>query len=113
RAEIDGRKAVTHFVRAVASIGRIAQTELTRVVRAPALGAAIVENRASVRRPRGDVGRRSPSTEIDVWEVVAHFVRAVASIGRIAQTELSGTVHAPAFDRTVVEHRAGMKLSGR
>ena len=65
----------------------IAQAELTVEVVSPALDGVVVEERARVRITGGDVLGGAIGAEVDRGEVVAHFVRLVAAVSRIAQAE--------------------------
>ena len=70
-------------------MSRIAQAELTIIVVSPALDGVVVEERARVTGTGGDVLGGATVTEGDRVEVVAHFVRVVAAVSRIAQAELT------------------------
>ena len=60
----------------------------------------------------GDVLGGATVAEVDRVEVVAHFVRLVAAVIRIAQAELTKGVESPALDGVVVEERARVISTG-
>ena len=60
----------------------------------------------------GDVLGGAIGAEVDRGEAVAHFVRGVAAVSRIAEAEPTIIVSSPALDGVVVEERARVRLTG-
>ena len=88
----------------------IAVAELTFLIISPALDGVVVEERACMNTTGGDVLSRATSAVVDRGEVVAHFVRGVAAVRRIAEAELTIAVITPALDVAVVEERARVRI---
>ena len=86
-------------------------SELTRVVIAPAIDAA-VHNRAAVETARNDVARRSWECDLYWRSTTIHFgarsCAAVVGIDVFAVTKLRFIISTPAKYRAVVEKRATM-----
>mgnify|MGYP003685541373 CR=1 FL=1 len=57
---------------------------------------------------RSDLDGRAVGAEEDGSKVVAHLVRAIAAVERVALPELAVAVRSPALDAAVVEHGAAV-----
>src|SRR4051812_38566993 len=96
RAEVDGRELVAHGVGLAAAGLGIADAELAIIVQSPALGLAIVEDRATMLQPERDKDRLAARAQIDGRELVTHLARIISSEFLVAQAQAATGVAAPA-----------------
>ena len=115
RPEVDREKRRPHLAWLVAAVLRVAEAEPPSGVRAPALDGVVIEKRARVHVPHGDLERRAPWAEIDGGEHPPHGVGVVAMVAQIPEPEqarkmgiieIPGRVVTPTFDGAVLEDRA-------
>eukprot|EP00961_Rhodomonas_salina_P068836 924283-Rhodomonas_salina.1 len=112
-AQVDGRQAVPHLVRLVPTILLVAHAQLPVAVAAPALEAAVVQDRTRAERPCCDAQRVASFSEVDRRERVAHLVLTVAPILAVSESQLPLAVGPPALDGAVVQKRARVLPPGR
>src|SRR5262249_4400544 len=79
---------------------------------APAFDRAISEERAGVRACRKTLLHLGRLAQVDGLEGIAHVHLLLSARVRIALAELTVPVFSPAFQRSVVEHRAGVLVTG-
>lgn len=110
-AKVDRGQVVAHLPRSIAAIGGIADAQKAEGIDTPALHVAVVEQRAGVSTPYGNLCRCSSCSQIDDGQIATHFARTVTSRLGIAYTELSGVVGAPTLDTIVRRARAGKLMT--
>ena len=103
-AEIGRGEAGPHLVGAVADVAGVADAELAVAVVAPALQAAVIQDRAGVAV--ADLHRGDGAAEIEIGEGAVHLRGLSAAVGGVALAEVAVAVVAPALHRAVVEQGA-------
>ncbi len=85
----------------------IAESEYAVPILSPAFHPAAGRHRAGVKFADVNIHRLDSAAQIHKREVVAHLVRIVAPVFRVAESASAGGVLAPAFDPAIGEQRAG------
>lgn len=88
---------------------RIAQTELSKGIVAPALDIPGRQSRTRMSRP----GAHGVRDDVQPQKVLPHFIRAVAAVVRISKAQLPRGIVAPALHRFIRQKHAGVKRSRR
>ena len=104
--QLNSWKIGTHFVRRISSARRVAISKLTRVIPTPAFDGVIVQERAVVICPNGDLLNCSASSEVNCIEGISHLSCRIPSRVGCTKTELPVRVISPTFHRSVIEQDA-------
>lgn len=109
-AEIHGWEIVAHFARLVSAVVAIGEAKAQVSPCPPALDGVVIENCTGVGHANSQSDGSFPGTQIHGGQVVAHFARSVATCSGIADAALASAVVAPAFDASVIENCAGVRI---
>jgi hypothetical protein len=94
-------------------MGRVAQTELSEEVPAPAPQGPVVHDGTRVASTGREGRSSSEPREPNGWELVSHLTGIVPAIRCISVSELRQRVVAPTLHRCIVEADAHMRITGR
>src|SRR5689334_18540629 len=111
RAQVDDLQIVAHLTRAHAAVSRVTEPELTLMIVAPTLDLVGIQKGARELLTRGDGLGGAPATEVDFGQVVTHFFRRIAFVGRRTEPELAGRVLSPTLHMSVVEQRTRVRAA--
>ena len=79
----------------------IVVTKLAKLITTPTLKIIRIGDDTGERTSECDLFGRDVITKVDGSEIIAHFIRSVATLGRITQPEFA-IIISPAFDGVVV-----------
>lgn len=105
-SEVNRRQIVAHFHGIIAAVVRIAKTELTEAIKAPAFDGGIVQQCTDVLSAHGNSDGGLARSKVDREQVVAHGGRNPTAMVFVALAKLPVVIDAPALQRAVVENGA-------
>src|SRR5689334_6542827 len=101
-AEVDGGEFIAHLVRTIPAVIRIPLAKLSIIIVPPALDGFVAQQRAGMDISRRDRCGLLAGAEADGGEVIAHLVRTIPAVIRIALAELAGVIIPPAFELPII-----------
>ncbi len=101
-------EVVTHLVRAITKRAGAARAETTTCTKTKTFEGQRVEHDTGVGHPRHDRAGSAAGAKGDGGQIVAEFVRLIATIILITHAQSTVCTTAPALDRVVVKHHTGV-----
>ena len=109
--EADEGQCVPHLSGLVSAIVGVADPELAIGIVPPTLYPSVIEDRAGEAASHRDCSCGPSGAKVDERQRVSHLCRLIAPICRIAETELTGIVPAPALEAVTVQDGANVVTS--